>query len=148
MYDLFFVFVGGGCFLWWRCHLVCIFIDKCAFWSLFCQDVCCSFFTFSFCSPVVCFFSLLRIVVEEDCRSAVSRVPSRHHIGWVRWNGDNTSKNQVFSLLVSAVALLKGYVKFVIYKCWGIFDTILQLMSVILDHMQKRKIMEVNGKSA
>ena len=30
---------------------------------------------------------------------------------------DNTSKNKLFSQLVLAVAILKGYVKFVIYKC-------------------------------
>ena len=59
-----------------------------------------------------------------------------------------TSKNKLFSQLVSAVAVLKGYVEFVIYKCWRLFDVILRLTSVILDHMQKRKIMEVNGKSA
>ena len=57
-------------------------------------------------------------------------------------------KANYFSQLVSAVAILKGYVEFVIYKCWRIFDVILRLTSVILDHMQKRKIMEVNGKSA
>ena len=66
----------------------------------------------------------------------------------MRWNGDTTSKNKLFSQLVSAVAVLKGYVEFVIYKCWRIFDVILRLTSVILDHMQKRKIMEVNEKSA
>ena len=63
---------------------------------------------------------------------------------WTRWNGDTTSKSKLFSQLVSAVAVLKGYVEFVIYKCWRIFYVILQLTSVILDHMQKRKIMEVN----
>ena len=57
-------------------------------------------------------------------------------------------KTNYFSQLVSAVAILKGYVEFVIYKCWRIFDVILRLTSVILDHMQKRKIMEVNGKPA
>ena len=51
-------------------------------------------------------------------------------------------------IYVSAVAVLKGCVEFVIYKCWRIFDVILRLASVILGHMQKRKIMEVNGKSA
>ena len=34
----------------------------------------------------------------------------------MRWNGDNTSKNELFSQLVSAVAVLKGYEEFVIYK--------------------------------
>ena len=34
-----------------------------------------------------------------------------------RWNGDTTSKSKLFSQLVSAVAVLKGYVEFVIYKC-------------------------------
>ena len=53
----------------------------------------------------------------------------------------------IFSQLVSAVAVLKRYVEFVIYKCWRIFDVILRLTSVILDQMQKRKIMEVNRKS-
>ena len=57
-------------------------------------------------------------------------------------------KKNYFSQLVSAVAILKGYVEFVIYKCWRICDVILRLTSVILDHMQKRKITEVNGKSA
>ena len=69
-------------------------------------------------------------------------------IGWTRWNRDTTSKNKLFSQLVSAVAVLKGYVEFVIYKCWRILDVILRLTSVILDHMQKRKTMEVNRKSA
>ena len=50
---------------------------------------------------------------------------------------DTTSKNKVFSQLVSAVAVIKGYVDFVIYKCCKIFHVILQLTSVILDHMQK-----------
>ena len=63
------------------------------------------------------------------------------YIGWTRWNGDITSKNKLFSQLVSAVAILKGYAEFVIYKCWRIFDVILRLASVILDHMQKRKMM-------
>ena len=63
---------------------------------------------------------------------------------WTRWNGDTTSKSKLFSQLVLAVAVLKGYVEFVIYKCWRIFDVILQLTSVILDHMEKRKIMEAN----
>ena len=54
----------------------------------------------------------------------------------------------LFFQLVLAVAILKGYVEFVIYKCWRIFDVILRLTSVILDHMQKRKTMEVNRKSA
>ena len=35
----------------------------------------------------------------------------------MRWNGDTTSKNKLFSQLVSAVAVLKGYVEFAIYKC-------------------------------
>ena len=36
----------------------------------------------------------------------------------MKWeNGDKTSKNKIFSKLVLAVAVLKGYVKFVIYKC-------------------------------
>ena len=51
----------------------------------------------------------------------------------------------IFSQLVSAVAVLKRYV---FYKCWRIFDVILRLTPVILDQMQKRKIMEANGKSA
>ena len=38
---------------------------------------------------------------------------------------DNTSKNKVFSQLVLVVAVLKGYVEFVIYKCRRIFDVIL-----------------------
>ena len=62
--------------------------------------------------------------------------------GWTRWNGDNTSKNKFFSQLVSAVAFLKGYVEFVICKCWGIFD-----VSYFRPYAE-RKIMEVNGKSA
>ena len=57
-------------------------------------------------------------------------------------------KTNYFSQLVSTVAVLKGYVKFVIYKCWRIFDVILWLTSVILDHMQNQKLMEVNRKSA
>ena len=69
-------------------------------------------------------------------------------MGWTRWNGDNTGKNKLFSQLVPAVVVLKGYVEFLIYKCWKIFEVILRLASVILDHMQKRKIMEMNGKSA
>ena len=51
---------------------------------------------------------------------------------------DNTSKNKVFSQLVLVVAVLKGYVEFVIYKCRRIFDVILRLTSVILYHMLKR----------
>ena len=47
-------------------------------------------------------------------------------------------KAKLFSQLVLAVAALKRSVEFVI----------LQLMSVVLDHMLKRKIMKVNGKSA
>ena len=35
-------------------------------------------------------------------------------------------KANYFSQLVSAVAILKGYVEFVIYKCWRIFDVILR----------------------
>ena len=57
-------------------------------------------------------------------------------------------KTNYFSQLDSAVAVLKGYLKFVIYKCWRTFDVILRLTSAILDHIQKRKIMDVNGKSA
>ena len=60
----------------------------------------------------------------------------------------NTDKNNLFSQLVSAVAVLKGYVEFVIYKCCRIFDVILRLTLVILDHMQKGKIMGLNKKSA
>ena len=33
----------------------------------------------------------------------------------MRWNGNTTSKNYL-SQLVSAVAVLKGYVEFVVYK--------------------------------
>ena len=66
------------------------------------------------------------------------------YISWTRWNGDTNSKSKLCSQSVSAVAVLKGYVEFVIYRCWRIFDVILRLTSVILDHMQKRKIMEVN----
>ena len=55
---------------------------------------------------------------------------------------NNTSKNKLFRQLVSVGAVLKGSVEFVIYRCWRI------LPSVILDHTQKLKIMEVNGKSA
>ena len=57
-------------------------------------------------------------------------------------------KTNYFSQLVSTVTVLKGYVKYVIYKCWRIFDVILWLTSVILDHIQKQKIMEVSRKSA
>ena len=32
-------------------------------------------------------------------------------------NEGKTSKNKIFSKLVLAVAVLKGYVEFVIYKC-------------------------------
>ena len=66
------------------------------------------------------------------------------YIGWTRWNGHTTSKNKLFFQLVLAVAVLMGYVEFVIYKCWRIFDVILWLMPAILDHTQKRKIMGVN----
>ena len=45
------------------------------------------------------------------------------------------------------MSILNGNVEFVIFKCWRIFDVILRRTSVILDHMQKRKIMEVNRKS-
>ena len=55
-------------------------VDKCACWSLFYQDVWCLFFTFSFWSPVVCLFSLLRFAIEEDCWLAPSSVPSRHYV--------------------------------------------------------------------
>ena len=48
---------------------------------------------------------------------------------------------------LSLYIILQEYVEFVIYKCWRIFDVILRLTPVILDHMQKQKIMEVNGKS-
>ena len=57
-------------------------------------------------------------------------------------------KTNYFFELVLVVAVLKGYVEFVIYKCRRIFDVVLRLTSVILDHMQKPKIMEVNRKSA
>ena len=57
-------------------------------------------------------------------------------------------KTNYFFELVLVVAVLKGCVEFVIYKCRRIFDVVLRLTSVILDHMQKRKIMEVNRKSA
>ena len=67
---------------------------------------------------------------------------------WMRWNGDKTSKSKLFSKLVPAVAVVKRYVEFLIYKCWRIFEVISQLTSVILYHMQKRKLMELNGKSA
>ena len=40
---------------------------------------------------------------------------------------DNTSKNKVFSKLILVVAILKGYVEFVIYKCGRIFDLNLTL---------------------
>ena len=49
--------------------------------------------------------------------------------------GITTIKNKLFFELVSAVTVLKRYVKFVIYKCWRIFDVILWLMSVIFDHI-------------
>ena len=39
------------------------------------------------------------------------------------------------------MAIFKRYVEFVIYKYWRIFD-------IILGHMQKLKIMEMNRKSA
>ena len=42
------------------------------------------------------------------------------------------------------MAVFKGYVQFKIYKCWRIFDVILRLTWVILDHMQKQKVMAVN----
>ena len=42
------------------------------------------FFTFSFWSPVACFFSLLRFVVEEDSRLAAFSAPGRHYIGWTK----------------------------------------------------------------
>ena len=58
------------------------------------------------------------------------------------------SSNKLFSQLVSDMAVLKGYIEFVIYKCWRIFDIILWLTSAIFDHMQKRKLMQVKGKSA
>ena len=37
-----------------------------------------------------------------------------YRLNEMKW--DNTSKNKLFSHLVSAVAVLKGYVEFVIYK--------------------------------
>ena len=37
-----------------------------------------------------------------------------YRLNEMKW--DNTSKNKLFSQLVSAVAVLKGYVEFVIYK--------------------------------
>ena len=71
------------------------------------------------------------------------------YIGWRRSNGDAISKTKLFSQQVpSVVAALNRYVKFVIYKCRRIFDFILRVASVILDHMRKPKIMEVSGKSA
>ena len=37
---------------------------------------------------------------------------------WTRWNGLPLVKTNYFSQLVVAMVVLKGYVKFVIYKCW------------------------------
>ena len=75
-----------------------------------------------------------------------------YNLGWTRVERDRMGipivKTNYFSQLVSGVIVLKGYVEFVIYKCCRIFDVILRLTSVILDHIQKRKIMAVNGKSA
>ena len=35
---------------------------------------------------------------------------------------------------ITAVAVLKGYVRLAIYKCCRIFDVILRLTSLFLDH--------------
>ena len=69
-------------------------------------------------------------------------------IGWTRWNDENTSENKLFFQLVLGVAVLKGYVDIVIYKCWRIFDVILGLTSVMLYEMLKLKTMEASEKSA
>ena len=48
------------------------------------------------------------------------------YIGWTRWNGDTTSKNKLFSKLVSAVAVLKGCVECdlqVLKDIWRHFTT-------------------------
>ena len=74
--------MSSGLYLYWQ---VCML-----------KLVWCFFFAFSFWSTVVCFFSLLRFVIEEDFWLAASSAPSRHHIGWTRWNGDTTSKNKLF----------------------------------------------------
>ena len=60
-------------------------------------------------------------------------------IGSTRRKGDNASKNKLFSQLVSIGAVLKAYAKFVIYRWLRIFDVILRVTLVILDHMQKEK---------
>ena len=64
--------------------------------AFFYQDAWRLFSTFSFWSPVVCFFSLPLFVVEEECWLAASSVPSKHYIGWTRSNGYTTSKNKLF----------------------------------------------------
>ena len=43
-------------------------------------------------------------------------------INWTVLNGDNTSKDEIFSELVSAVIIFKGSVAFMIYICCLIFD--------------------------
>ena len=68
------------------------------------------------------------------------------HLLTISINGNNTSKKELFSQLVLAVAIFKGYVEFVIYKYLRMSD-ILWLKSVVLDHMQERRTMVVIGKS-
>ena len=53
------------------------------------------------------------------------------YIRWTRWNEDNTSKNKLFSQLVSAMAVLKRYLEFVIYRCWRIFDVYIHIYITI-----------------
>lgn len=69
------------------------------------------------------------------------------HLLAISTNGNNTSKKELFSQLVLAVAFFKGYVEFVIYKYLRMSDIILWLKSVVLDHMQERRTAVVIGKS-
>ena len=64
----------------------------------------------------------------------------------MRWNGDTTNKNKLFF----PISFGRGRSQGICGVCYwqGIFHVILRLTSVNLDHLQKRKIMEVNGKSA
>ena len=53
----------------------------------------------------------LDFCVDENCRLAVFSFASRQYIGWARWNGDNTSKNELIFRLILVWAVLKRILK-------------------------------------
>ena len=68
------------------------------------------------------------MTTKQGIQAAIPRMSALKYMG--RDGRDNTSKNKLFSQLALAVAVVKQYVEFVIYKYRRIFDVILGLTSV------------------